>query len=88
MREIRLSGSVEGVVSNHDPYSDSTLFNRGRSRICSADPSAAILRSAVKFTPWGMAPGGNIDSAGMEIWMARAVGCQFAIWAAAGAAGR
>ena len=22
MREIRLSGSVEGVVSNHDPYSD------------------------------------------------------------------
>jgi len=25
MREIRLSGSVEGVVSNHDPYSDSLL---------------------------------------------------------------
>ncbi len=25
MREIRLSGSVEGVVSNHDPYSDSIL---------------------------------------------------------------
>ena len=24
MREIRLSGSVEGVVSNHDPYSDSS----------------------------------------------------------------
>src|SRR6266478_2770740 len=23
MREIRLSGSVEGVVSDHDPYSDS-----------------------------------------------------------------
>jgi hypothetical protein len=22
MREIRLSGSVEGVVSNHDPYAD------------------------------------------------------------------
>jgi len=22
MREIRSSGSVEGVVSNHDPYSD------------------------------------------------------------------
>ena len=22
MRETRLSGSVEGVVSNHDPYSD------------------------------------------------------------------
>jgi hypothetical protein len=26
MREIRSSGSVEGVMSNHDPYSD-----RGRS---------------------------------------------------------
>jgi hypothetical protein len=23
MRESRLSGSVEGVMSNHDPYSDS-----------------------------------------------------------------
>jgi hypothetical protein len=28
MREIRLSGSVEGVVSNHDPYSDSTRKNQ------------------------------------------------------------
>jgi hypothetical protein len=28
MREIRLSGSVEGVVSNHDPYSDFSLFWR------------------------------------------------------------
>jgi hypothetical protein len=27
MREIRLSGSVEGVVSNHDPYSDFDLFD-------------------------------------------------------------
>jgi hypothetical protein len=27
MREIRSSGSVEGVVSNHDPYSDLTLKN-------------------------------------------------------------
>jgi len=26
MREIRLSGSVEGVVSNHDPYSDFGAF--------------------------------------------------------------
>ena len=26
MREIRLSGSVEGVVSNHDPYSDFLLY--------------------------------------------------------------
>src|SRR6266566_3184668 len=26
MRETRLSGSVEGVVSNHDPYSDWTSF--------------------------------------------------------------
>jgi len=27
MRETRLSGSVEGVVSNHDPYSDSRRRN-------------------------------------------------------------
>jgi hypothetical protein len=26
MRASRSSGSVEGVVSNHDPYSDSDLF--------------------------------------------------------------
>jgi len=26
MRESRLSGSVEGVVSNHDPYSDCEKF--------------------------------------------------------------
>jgi len=25
MREIRSSGSAEGVVSNHDPYSDSAF---------------------------------------------------------------
>jgi hypothetical protein len=25
MREIRSSGSAEGVMSNHDPYSDSAL---------------------------------------------------------------
>src|SRR5437016_7831557 len=30
MREIRSSGSVEGVVSNHDPYSD-PLHITGRS---------------------------------------------------------
>jgi hypothetical protein len=30
MREIRLSGSVEGVVSNHDPYSDSALCQQHR----------------------------------------------------------
>ena len=28
MRETRSSGSVEGVMSNHDPYSDSALRNR------------------------------------------------------------
>jgi hypothetical protein len=37
MREIRSSGSVEGVVSNHDPYSDSNspqlrLFGSGFQR--------------------------------------------------------
>src|SRR6266566_841490 len=30
MREIRSSRSVEGVVSNHDPYSDFDLWRRGR----------------------------------------------------------
>jgi hypothetical protein len=25
MRKIRSSGSVEGVMGNHDPYSDNTL---------------------------------------------------------------
>ena len=29
MREIRSSGSVEGVMSNHDPYSD----QEGRQRL-------------------------------------------------------
>ncbi len=30
MREIRLSGSVEGVMGNHDLYSDSNLAARLR----------------------------------------------------------
>ena len=30
MREIRSSGSVEGVMSNHDPYSDRGLGGDGR----------------------------------------------------------
>jgi len=29
MREIRSSGSAEGVMSNHDPYSDSALIVGG-----------------------------------------------------------
>ena len=28
MRESRQSGSVEGVMSNHDPYSDSRVPNK------------------------------------------------------------
>ncbi len=28
MREFRLSGSVEGVMSNHDPYSDLVSASR------------------------------------------------------------
>ena len=31
MREIRSSGSVEGVVSNHDSYSDSIRFPKSES---------------------------------------------------------
>jgi hypothetical protein len=39
MREIRSSGSVEGVVSNHDPYSDwSPEYFRAR-LTCGAHPS-------------------------------------------------
>jgi hypothetical protein len=30
MREIRLSGSVEGVVSNRDPYSDNSSLKEER----------------------------------------------------------
>jgi hypothetical protein len=37
MRETRSSGSVEGVMSNRDPYSDSVvrleLLSRGRSHV-------------------------------------------------------
>jgi hypothetical protein len=32
MREIRSSGSAEGVVSNHDPYSDSDSEDLGAGR--------------------------------------------------------
>jgi hypothetical protein len=28
MRQSRLSGSVEGVMGNHDSYSDNSLFTR------------------------------------------------------------
>ena len=31
MREIRSSGSAEGVMSNHDPYSDKCVARRVRS---------------------------------------------------------
>ncbi len=36
MRETRSSGSVEGVVSNHDPYSDRVLVRSAL--LCSAGP--------------------------------------------------
>ena len=43
MREIRSSGSVEGVMSNHDPYSDSfgdlrvACYSRFRVRVSGAN---------------------------------------------------
>src|SRR2546429_679854 len=40
MRETRLSGSVEGVVSNHDPYSDSCGLNRDDGKRKSGSESA------------------------------------------------
>ena len=43
MREIRLSGSVEGVVSDHDSYSDSP-FNRGAE-------GAKLCRLSVDYLP-------------------------------------
>ncbi len=41
MRETRLSGSVEGVVSNHDPYSDWKVFRDASTRRRSV--SAVVL---------------------------------------------
>jgi hypothetical protein len=40
MREIRTSGSVEGVVGNHDSYSDSGVALRA--------PSSAALRTSAR----------------------------------------
>ena len=39
MREIRLSGSVEGVVSNHDPYSDWTCSEPEDSAVVGIPPA-------------------------------------------------
>src|SRR5256885_2515218 len=59
---------------------DSPLAQRThcRSRTCLTDPSGAILNSAMKFIPFGTAPGANIASAGMAICTALSVGCHFA----------
>src|SRR5580658_4102985 len=39
-----------------------------------------MLRSAVKTTPSGTAPGGKRDSPGIAIWIAGSVGGKFASW--------
>src|SRR5437016_10147372 len=48
MRETRLSGSVEGVVSNHDPYSDSLA---ARARVVKMERSAIGWASTVLTLP-------------------------------------
>jgi hypothetical protein len=59
MRKIRSSGSVEGVMGNHDPYSDNT---RDTERVCclgvsgtqSSRPALsdpALILSAVRPSP-------------------------------------
>ena len=49
MRETRLSGSVEGVVSNHDPYSDWNLPCNTRSQIALIAPT---LGASEVFDQW------------------------------------
>jgi hypothetical protein len=45
MREIRSSGSAEGVMRNHDPYSDSLLAD--------AEAGAGLLAERVQHGPQG-----------------------------------
>jgi hypothetical protein len=56
MRESRLSGSVEGVVSNHDPYSDSSsayIVSDALSKACRtySPQSAFHMRGGVSTSP-------------------------------------
>jgi hypothetical protein len=48
MREIRSSGSVEGVVSNHDPYSDLLLIVGWLK--ANAGPSAPLKSASLRMT--------------------------------------
>jgi hypothetical protein len=43
MRETRSSGSVEGVMSNRDPYSDLVLFAWARSQASDSGSCLAFL---------------------------------------------
>ena len=47
MRESRLSGSVEGVMSNHDPYSDSPslLVGFGTTKVYSGMGADIVMES-------------------------------------------
>ena len=49
MRENRTSGSVEGVMGNHDPYSDPPF----------GSPAASLRASTPAQTPLGMTPCGR-----------------------------
>ena len=64
MREIRSSGSVEGVLSNRDPYSDSIvsvfLKNPETVRTCNAsDPEIHVRRIS---EPLGLACGDSSEA--------------------------
>jgi len=55
MRQFRSSGSVEGVVSNHDPYSDCPPFRQEREQEMAgrdARPTAETADDRLKAYPW------------------------------------
>jgi hypothetical protein len=55
MREIRSSGSVEGVVSNHDPYSDFGYSTIGREPEFAAlfnRPDLSEFDPSLRVEPW------------------------------------
>jgi hypothetical protein len=54
MRESRLSGSVEGVMSNHDPYSDSPspLVGFSTTKVYSGIGADIVMESISRFENW------------------------------------
>ena len=48
MREIRSSGSVEGVMGNHDSYSDFTLIIPSAAQLKLANDAMSVFNFAVR----------------------------------------